>query len=79
MRDDFVVSLQYALQLLDHDACREDAHRMVMRCHLRLGARSQALRQYHAARTILRTELNADPEPATVALFEAIRLKPESV
>jgi DNA-binding SARP family transcriptional activator len=79
LRGNFAASLQHAMQLLERDACREDAHRMVMRCHVRLGARSQALRQYHTARAILRTELDADPEPATLALFEAIRLKPDSV
>lgn len=39
--------LAYAQRLLAHDSCREDAHRLVMRCYARQGARGQALRQYH--------------------------------
>jgi len=75
----FEASLRYALALLSHDPCREDAHRLVMRCHVRLGERSQALRHYHSVRHILRAELDAEPEPATVALFERIRLQPDTV
>ena len=78
-RDTFEASLGYALALLAHDPCREDAHRLVMRCHVRLGERSQALHYYHTAREILRVELGAEPEPATTALFEQIRLHPGAV
>jgi DNA-binding SARP family transcriptional activator len=75
----FEASLEHALALLAHDPCREDAHRLVMRCHMRLGERSQAMRHYQTAKAILRAELEADPEPATTALFEEIRLNPGAV
>jgi DNA-binding SARP family transcriptional activator len=78
-RDAFEASLEHALALLAHDPCREDAHRLVMRCHVRLGERSQAMRHYEAVRQILRAELDAEPEPATTALFEHIRLNPGAV
>jgi DNA-binding SARP family transcriptional activator len=71
--------LQHALTLLAHDPCREDAHRLVMRCHMRLGERSQAMHHYQTVREILRVELDAEPEPATTALFEQIRLTPGCV
>ena len=35
--NEFDAGLAYALELLQHDPCREDAHRLVMRCHVRLG------------------------------------------
>jgi DNA-binding SARP family transcriptional activator len=76
---DFGACLSYALRLLDHDPCREDAHRLVMRCHVRRGERAQALRHYATVRAILRTEFQADPEVATLALFERVRLDPGSV
>jgi DNA-binding SARP family transcriptional activator len=78
-RGAFEAALEHALALLAHDPCREDAHRLVMRCHVRLGERSQAMHHYQTARNILRVELDAEPEPATAALFEQIRLTPSDV
>ena len=62
-------ALESALRLLMVDPCREDAHRMVMRAHVRLGSRAQALRQYKLCRVILQNEFDAAPEPATERLF----------
>lgn len=78
-RDAFEASLGHALALLTHDPCREDAHRLVMRCHVRLGERSQAVRHYETVQQILRAELDAEPEPATTALFDQVRLHPATV
>jgi DNA-binding SARP family transcriptional activator len=76
---DYVGALRYALKLLSHDLCREDAHRMVMRCHVRLGERAQALRQYQICEKVLWSEFEARPEPLTTALFERVRLDPAGV
>ncbi|MSP12056.1 MAG: hypothetical protein EXR62_03760 [Chloroflexi bacterium] len=76
---DFSTCLSHAQQLLHHDPCREDAHRIVMRCYVRLGARSQALHQYRLCETILQHEFNAPPEASTLKLFDQIRLNPESI
>jgi DNA-binding SARP family transcriptional activator len=73
---EFDRALEYALDLLSHDPCREDAHRMAMRCYVRLGVRSQALRQYRACRDVLAMEFEAVPERATESLYELIRLDP---
>jgi DNA-binding SARP family transcriptional activator len=78
-RRDLNASLAYATELLACDPCREDGHRLVMRCHVRLGARSQALSHYRAVQAILYTESHIEPEPATTALFEQIRLDPGAV
>jgi DNA-binding SARP family transcriptional activator len=72
-------ALHYACHLLRHDPCREDAHRLVMRCHVRLGERAQALRQYRVCRDVLEREFGAPPEPSTEALLARIRFDPASL
>lgn len=72
-------ALESALRLLGVDPCREDAHRMVMRSHVRLGARAQALHQYRLCQQILRDEFDANPEPATARLFDLLRTAPDQV
>jgi DNA-binding SARP family transcriptional activator len=76
---DYQAALDYAFRLLSHDPCREDAHRLVMRCHVRLGERAQALRQYRVCQQILAAEFEARPEPLTTALFDRVRLDPSDV
>jgi len=71
--------LHLALRLLEHDPCREDAYRLVMRCHVLRGERAQALRQYRLCEQMLRGEFDAAPEAATSALYEQIRLEPDTV
>jgi DNA-binding SARP family transcriptional activator len=78
-RAEYGFSLQYGLRLLTSDPCREDAHRLIMRCYVRQGQRAQALRQYHACESILRSEFDAAPEPATRALYDQTRLDPSQV
>ena len=76
---DFSGALDSALELLAHDPCREDAHRLVMRCYYRLGQRSQALRQFRLCRDVLAAEFEAVPEPATEELYELLRTQPSLV
>jgi DNA-binding SARP family transcriptional activator len=76
---DYRGALERSLDLLAHDPCREDAHRLAIRCHVRLGERAQALRQYQLCRTILRAEFEAEPEDATTDLYHLVRLDPASV
>jgi DNA-binding SARP family transcriptional activator len=73
---DYEGALENALRLLARDPCREDAHRMAMRCYVRLGARAQALRQYQICRQILVAEFDAPPEESTERLYELVRLDP---
>jgi DNA-binding SARP family transcriptional activator len=76
---DYSLALHYARRLLEGDAYREDAHRLVMRCHVRRGERAQALRQYRLCRDLLLAEYDITPEPRTTHLFEQIRLAPDSI
>lgn len=59
--------------LLTRDRCREDIHCLLMRCYSREGQRHLALRQYQICVEALRVELEVDPVPETVRLYEQIR------
>ena len=72
-------ALEYIWQLLGRDCCREDAHRLVMRCYARRGERAAALRHYQVCTDLLRDQLGVEPEQATVALFELIRVQPDQI
>jgi DNA-binding SARP family transcriptional activator len=76
---EYTTCLEYIWQLLAYDPCREDAHRLAMRCYVRSGHRAMALHQYQVCVDILRNEFDAVPEAATTALFNQIRLQPESL
>ena len=76
---DYDSSLRAALDVLHSDPCREDAHRLAMRCYVKRGERAQALRQYELCETILRSEFDAMPEPITATLFEQVRLTPHTI
>jgi DNA-binding SARP family transcriptional activator len=76
---DYEECQEYCVLLLSHDPCREDAHRLMMRCYVRRGQRAQALRQYRLCENILRMEFETEPELATVALYDQVRRAPEAV
>jgi DNA-binding SARP family transcriptional activator len=58
--------------ILTHDQCREDTHCLLMRCYSRQGQFHLALRQYQACEDAL-AELEVDPAPETIKLYEQIR------
>jgi DNA-binding SARP family transcriptional activator len=78
-RGDFRVCLDHVRALLTTDPVREDGHRLAMQCYARRGQRAQALRQYRTCAELLAAEFDAEPEPATVILYEQIRQTPGSV
>ena len=51
---------------------REAWHRALMRCFAAAGERAQALRQFHACRTVLRREQGVAPGPETADLYRSI-------
>lgn len=59
-----------AERLLARDPAAEEAHRALIRVLLARGHRNAARRQLEQCREALRRELDAAPEPATVALLE---------
>jgi DNA-binding SARP family transcriptional activator len=62
-----------AHRMLDVDPCREDAHRLLMRCYASQGRTYQALRQYEFCQRILRATIDASPARDTTVLYHAIR------
>ncbi len=51
---------------------REAWHRALMSCYAATGERAQALRQYHACRTVLRREQGVAPGSETLTLYREI-------
>lgn len=78
-RNEYEVARDFAQLVLASDPCREDAHRLMMRCFSHLGQRAEALRQYHLCAQVLRAEFDAYPESITTALYDQLRLDPDSV
>jgi DNA-binding SARP family transcriptional activator len=60
-------------EILEIDACREDAHRGLMRCYAAEGQRVRALRQFERCREQLQREFGIEPESQSAALAEQIR------
>jgi predicted ATPase/DNA-binding SARP family transcriptional activator len=55
------------------DPLDEHATRRLMRCLARAGARGDALRTYDRLAALLRTDLEAEPEPETRTLYDRLR------
>jgi DNA-binding SARP family transcriptional activator/TolB-like protein/Tfp pilus assembly protein PilF len=62
-----------AERLIAFDAFREDRQRMALRIFARYRGREFALTHADACLTVLKNELDVDPEPATQALIDDIR------
>ena len=60
-------------RLLALDAYLELAHRELMRCFVRQGEVGHALQHYQHLREMLHRELQAEPSPETVKLYERIK------
>jgi DNA-binding SARP family transcriptional activator len=65
-----------AHRMLDVDPCREDAHRLLMRCYAAQGRIYLALRQYEFCSRILKATVDVDPAPDTTRLYREIRRAP---
>jgi DNA-binding SARP family transcriptional activator len=60
------------------DELREEGHRGLMLALARAGDRTEALRQYDRLARTLETDLDAEPDPDTTALYERLK-RAESV
>jgi len=64
---------QYTTQrLLDHDGCRESAHRLLMICYANQNQNDKIARQYRRCVTQLHDELDIAPSTETVRLFRQL-------
>jgi TolB-like protein/DNA-binding SARP family transcriptional activator len=60
------------LRLLALDPLHEDAARRVMRLYSQIGRRGAAIQLYHSLAAALRAELDTQPEPETLSIFNEI-------
>ncbi len=72
---DFEQAIICARRRLALDPIHEPAHRELMWLYYWASQRSAALRQYEQCVSTLKQELGIDPEPETLALYQAIREK----
>ena len=61
-----------AQRILRHDACRESAHRYLMRCYSKQQQHSLVVRQFRVCTATLRAELGVSPAEETVGLFRQL-------
>jgi len=64
---------QYVQRQLQLEPWNEVAHQCLMRILAQCGQRTAALKQYDRCCQVLEKELDTDPEPATIELWQAIR------
>jgi DNA-binding SARP family transcriptional activator len=64
-----------AQQILHQDACREDAHRLLMRCYARQGRLHQVTRQFELCSRAIESALGCEPSEATATLYRSIRVE----
>ncbi len=72
-RGDLRGAIHTTQRLLACDPLREEPYRLLMELYYRVGDRAAALREFEQCRAMLRTELQAEPMPETLALRDAIR------
>ncbi|MFD0478581.1 BTAD domain-containing putative transcriptional regulator [Nonomuraea thailandensis] len=60
-------------QVLARDSCREQTHRLLMRCHARQNQPHKALAQYETCRRELDAVLGMTPSPETHTLYDSVR------
>lgn len=72
----FPLAILYCRQILEEDNCREDIHRRLMRAYMSQGQRHLAINQYFRCEEALLEELDVEPMPATVMLFQEIQNNP---
>lgn len=68
-------AIDTAQRLLILDPAHEEGHRALMQLYDRAGRRTEALRQYRVCEEAIRRELDAEPEPETVRVYEQIRTR----
>ena len=65
-------AIAFCLRVLSEDPCLEDAHRLAMRIHAASGNRVAIVNQYEQCRRVIAAEIDVEPSPQTVGLFESL-------
>jgi DNA-binding SARP family transcriptional activator len=74
-KESFGPCIAVAQLILQQDPCREDAHRLLMRCYAQQGRVREALRQFELCSRALATALGSGPSRATEELHHSIRAR----
>ncbi len=73
--EDYNTAIEHCRRWLALDRLHEPAHRQLMRLYALSGQQTAALRQFDECIRLLKDELDAQPEPETLQLYEAIKKK----
>jgi len=73
VRGQWLAALSAGRQILRADPLREHVHRRLMVCHVSMGDRPSALRQFEHYEQLVRDELGVEPLAETRALYHWIR------
>jgi DNA-binding SARP family transcriptional activator len=65
-------AIEICQSILARDDCWEQAYRLMMTAHIKMGNRAQALRAYQRCAECLNRELDIEPSPPTITLYESI-------
>jgi len=69
---DFEKTIYWAEKLLTYDSTWEEAYRLLMFAYYQLQNRSQSVKWYDRCVQVLEKELNIEPMPTTIQMFEMI-------
>ncbi|NVK40745.1 MAG: AAA family ATPase [Oceanospirillaceae bacterium] len=78
-RNAFSEAARLGAQLLMLDPLREDVHRQLMELYGRLGQYNHAFRQYQLCRSLLRRELDMEPDQNTQNLYRLLQHRREQL
>jgi DNA-binding SARP family transcriptional activator len=76
--EDYTGTIIWAQKLLGVDNCREDAYRLLMTSHTRLGQLNRALYWYELCVRTLQRELGLEPSAETQAIYQEMHLNREA-
>jgi DNA-binding SARP family transcriptional activator len=62
-------SIRWCEAMLQKDVCWEEAYRLLIRCHVQLNNRNQAMKWYNKCLSALEQELGIEPMPQTKELY----------
>ena len=76
---EFRRTAEFARRLIATDPLQESAYRVLIEALFRSGNAAEATQIYRDLRIMLRSELNTDPDPVTIAVFEELKLNSRAV
>jgi DNA-binding SARP family transcriptional activator len=68
----YAIAAQWASRIIEENRCDEMAYCLLMRIYAMEGRRNEALKHYDLCKQALLKDLNMQPMPETIALYEAI-------